>query len=80
MSLDSAAAFNERVIHRGLEAHLAHFQSIAWRNFGDIAFASAYAPGGDEALFASASSCADFVTLTTSTSRASAACTGKLLL
>ena len=53
MSLDSAAAFNERVIHRGLEAHLAHFQSIGWRTFGDIAFVSAYAPGGDEALFVS---------------------------
>ena len=49
MSLDSAATFRERVIERGLEAHLAVFENLGWRTLGDLAFATSYSPrGGDE--------------------------------
>ena len=52
MSLDSAATFRERVIERGLEAHLAVFENLGWRTLGDLAFATSYSPrGGDEGVF-----------------------------
>ena len=51
MALDSAATFNERVFELGLVDHLAHFQSIGWLTYGDLAHDTRYVPGGDEDKF-----------------------------
>ena len=51
MALDSAATFDERVNELGLGAHLAHFNSVGWYTYANLAHDTDYAPNGDIALF-----------------------------
>lgn len=51
MSVDSHAAFSERVLELGLGAHVARFETSGWRSMADLAFATSYAPGNDESIF-----------------------------
>ena len=51
MALDSPASFNNRVAELGLDAHVARFITAGWLTLADLAFASSFVPGGDEAAF-----------------------------
>ena len=49
MALDSEATFRERVVDRGLGAHLTHFESLGWRTLSDLVYATNYSPQGSDA-------------------------------